>query len=85
MQPLTEVRMSREEREEMYKLARERIFGSSENSVQGKGMAASASMHPGLTICRERWRERHVPHELRVRQQQGQRCKAWQGWQAASR
>lgn len=53
MQPLTEVRMSREEREEMYKLARERIFGSSENSVQGKGMAASASMHPGLTICRE--------------------------------
>lgn len=28
-------RLSREEREEMYKLARERIFGSSEESIPG--------------------------------------------------
>lgn len=30
-------RLSREEREEMYKLARERIFGNSEDSIPGKG------------------------------------------------
>ncbi|GJN70839.1 hypothetical protein PLICBS_004899 [Purpureocillium lilacinum] len=47
-QPVAKEKMSREEREEMYKLARERIFGSSENSVQENdgesGMSRTSSV-----------------------------------------
>ncbi|ODA80295.1 hypothetical protein RJ55_03253 [Drechmeria coniospora] len=43
-QPLAKEKMSREEREEMYKLARERIFGNSEtNSVQENEAEAGVS------------------------------------------
>ncbi|RDA88546.1 hypothetical protein CP532_5821 [Ophiocordyceps camponoti-leonardi (nom. inval.)] len=47
-QPISKEKLSREEREEMYKLARERIFGSSEDSVQDNegetGMSRASSV-----------------------------------------
>ncbi|POR33641.1 R3H domain-containing protein 1 [Tolypocladium paradoxum] len=47
-QPLAKEKLSREEREEMYKLARERIFGSSEEGVQENegenGMSRTSSV-----------------------------------------
>lgn len=51
-------RLSREEREEMYKLARERIFGSSEDSIPGNIQTSCLDMGCGANeICRTRRRK----------------------------
>lgn len=53
---LTNDRLTREEREEMYKIARERIFGSSENSVNGMGLLKQSVFRYAYHFNRNRWR-----------------------------
>jgi hypothetical protein len=72
-------RLTREEREEAYKQARQRIFGSAEKTEGGeKGMFCSlirASRLASNIVPRWRGSHWHVPGELRLGQGQDQR---WQ-------